>query len=149
MRVVNLPSASERMANANSIATSCQMYVCDAPFVPLKWITWSMINLPMYSIDTGIAERSKRMKAVASVSEGLVCHTSPKNCGMFFSAEKRSFNVGSAMAKGVSENDKYIGLWRYQYAKAPGKIERDDVHKAGATVVGAVCTKVKKNTNVG
>ena len=58
------------------------------------------MSLPMYSRLTGMAERMIRSTAFKMVSGGLVCHTSLKNRGRLFSAEKRSFRLRSFMVEG-------------------------------------------------
>jgi hypothetical protein len=58
-----------------------------------------MINFPTYKILTGIAERTIRISAVATVSDRLVLQTSLKNDGRLPKAENRSFNETSAIYK--------------------------------------------------
>src|SRR6476646_645621 len=51
----------------------------------------------MYKTVTGIAERTRRKPAFASVSAGLVFQTSLKNRGKLPNAENRSFKLTSAI----------------------------------------------------
>src|SRR5579872_4127370 len=97
VNVIARIKASDANASPNSSATSSHRKCMSPPFFTNR-ITPSMINLPTYKMETGMADRVIRSTTSSAISRGLVRQTSPKKRGKLPIAWIRCFQVRGVSA---------------------------------------------------